>query len=96
MTEVVDTWSGTITWAPQPDLSVQSPEDAMNVLLQQAASLFGNEERSSRSGFGHRVGPMGAVANAVLVVECNGKSRDLPNLVSWTVSTLASSRFITL
>jgi hypothetical protein len=33
-----------ITWAPQPDLSGQSPEDAMNVLVQQAASLLGNEE----------------------------------------------------
>lgn len=44
MTEVVHAWPGTITWAPQPDLSGQSPEDAMNVLVQQAASLFGNEE----------------------------------------------------
>jgi len=44
MTEVVHAWPGTITWASQPDLSGQSPEDAMNVLVQQAASLFGNEE----------------------------------------------------
>jgi hypothetical protein len=33
-----------IAWAPQPDLSGQSPKDAMNVLVQQAASLLGNEE----------------------------------------------------
>lgn len=33
MTEVVHAWPGTITWAPQPDLSGQSPEDAMNVLM---------------------------------------------------------------
>jgi hypothetical protein len=33
-----------IAWAPQPDLSGQSPEDAMNVLVQQAASLLGNKE----------------------------------------------------
>jgi hypothetical protein len=33
-----------ITWAPQPDLSGQSPEDAINVLVEQAASLLGNEE----------------------------------------------------
>jgi hypothetical protein len=44
MTEVVHAWPGTITWVSQPDLSGQSPEDAMNVLVQQAASLFGNEE----------------------------------------------------
>ena len=44
MTEVVHAWPGMITWAPQPDLSGQSPEDAMNVLVQQAASLLGNEE----------------------------------------------------
>jgi hypothetical protein len=44
VTEVVHAWPGTITWAPQPDLSGQSPEDAINVLVQQAASLFGNEE----------------------------------------------------
>ncbi|KWV55966.1 hypothetical protein AS156_05295 [Bradyrhizobium macuxiense] len=34
----------TITWAPQPDLSGQSTEDAMNVLVQQPPFLFGNEE----------------------------------------------------
>ena len=45
MTEVVHAWPGMITWAPQPDLSGQAPEDAMDVLVQQAASLFGNEER---------------------------------------------------
>lgn len=44
MTEVVHAWPGMIAWAPQPDLSGQSPEDAMNVLVQQAASLLGNEE----------------------------------------------------
>jgi hypothetical protein len=44
MTEVVHAWPGTISWAPQPDLSGQLPEDAMNVLVQQAASLLGNEE----------------------------------------------------
>ena len=44
MTEVVHAWPGTITWAPQPDLSGQSPEYAMNVLVEQAASLLGNEE----------------------------------------------------
>ena len=44
MTEVVHAWPGAITWASQPDLSGQSPEEAMNVLVQQAASLFGNEE----------------------------------------------------
>ncbi|MCK1592874.1 hypothetical protein [Bradyrhizobium sp. 169] len=44
MMEVVHARPGTITWAPRPDLSGQSPENAMNVLVQQAASLFGNEE----------------------------------------------------
>ena len=44
MTEVVHSWPGMITWAPQPDLSGQSPEDAVNVLVQQAAALFGDEE----------------------------------------------------
>jgi hypothetical protein len=44
MTEVVHAWPGMITWAPQPDLSGQSPEDAINVLVEQAASLLGNEE----------------------------------------------------
>ena len=44
MTEVVNAWPGMIAWAPQPDPPGQSPEDAMDVLVQQAASLFGNEE----------------------------------------------------
>jgi hypothetical protein len=33
-----------IAWAPQSDLSGQSQEDAVNILVQQAASLLGNEE----------------------------------------------------
>ena len=44
MTKVVYARPGIITWAPQPDLSGQSPEDAMNVLVQQTATLLGNEE----------------------------------------------------
>lgn len=44
MTGDVHAWPGTITWALPPDLSGQSPEDAMNVLVKQAASLFGNDE----------------------------------------------------
>lgn len=44
MTEVVHARPGMIASAPQPDLAGQSPEDAMNVLVQQAASLLGNEK----------------------------------------------------
>ncbi len=42
--KVVHAWPGMIAGAPQPDLSGQPPEDAMDVLVQQAAALLGDEE----------------------------------------------------
>ena len=42
--EVVHAWPGTIAGAPEPDLSGQAPEDAMNILVQQAAALLSDEE----------------------------------------------------
>lgn len=42
--EVVHAWPGTIVRAPQSDLSRQAPEDAMDVLVQQAAAVLGGEE----------------------------------------------------
>src|ERR1700736_1966427 len=62
MTEVVHAWPGTITLAPQPDLSGQSPEDAINVLVQQAASLFGNEEGRAAACSEPCIAPFGVVA----------------------------------
>ena len=45
MPEVVHAWPAMIAGVPQPDLSRQAPEDAMDVLVQQAATLLGDEER---------------------------------------------------
>ena len=43
MPEVVHAWPGTIARATQADLSGKAPEDTMDVLVQQAAALLGDE-----------------------------------------------------
>ena len=47
--EVVHAWPGMIAGAPQPNLSGQAPERAMDVLVQQPAALLGDEEGRRRS-----------------------------------------------
>src|SRR3954462_11553319 len=42
--EVVHARPVTIAGAPQPNLSGQAPEDAMDILVQQATALLGDEE----------------------------------------------------
>jgi hypothetical protein len=44
MPEVVHAWSTTIARTPEADLSGEAPKDTMDVLVQQAAALLGDEE----------------------------------------------------
>ena len=62
MPEVVHTWSAMIAGLPQPDLSRQAPEDAMDVLVQQAATLFGDEERRTAAWPEMRMAPIDVAA----------------------------------
>jgi hypothetical protein len=71
MPEVVHPWAGTIAGAPQPDLSGQAPEDAMNVLVQQAAALLGDEEGPTAAWTKMRIAPVGLLRSAELVVGCS-------------------------
>ena len=57
--EVVHTWPSMIARAPQPDLSGQTPEDAMDVLVQQTAALLGDEEGRAAAWSEMRIAPVG-------------------------------------
>lgn len=88
MPEIVHAWPGTIAGASQPDLSGQAPEDAMDVLAQQAAALLGDEEGRATARSEMRIAPLGITAQrCTRPSDANGTSRDLPNLVTRTVST---------
>jgi hypothetical protein len=59
VSEVVHAWSVTIAGAPQPDLSGQALEDAIDVLVQQTVALLGDEEGRATAWAGRDAYPAG-------------------------------------